>query len=142
MKLRAEDRTPVTGPDGHSVRELMGHATLNIEKFSLAQVVVPAGSEGSQRTNSFDEVIIVIEGQGVARLDFVSYDLAPEDVVYLPAGTRYAFDAAPEGDLRLWALCVPAFRPEQSQVGSRRDWREYQVPRGADRLREKRENIV
>lgn len=139
MKIRADDRTPITGPDGHQIREILGFATLNIEKYSLAHVIVPAGSEGQQRTNSFDEFIIVIEGQGSARLDFVTHDLAAGDVLLLPAGTRYAFDASTEGDLKLWAVCVPAFRPEQSNMGARRDWREYQVPRGADRLREKRD---
>jgi mannose-6-phosphate isomerase-like protein (cupin superfamily) len=137
MKLNPSDRTPVTGPDGHSVREVVGLNTMNLAKYSVAHVVVPAGSQGETRVNQFDEVMIVIKGRGTARRDHARDELGPEDVLLLPNGTRYAIDAAPDSDLELWAICVPAFRPEWTNVGTRKmDWRDYQTPRGSDRLRE------
>ncbi len=140
MKLNPKDRSAITGADGHVVREIAGLPTMNLAKYSVAHVVAPAGSQGETRTNQFDEVVIVIKGHGAARRDYVRDELAPEDVLLLPAGTRYAIDAAPDSDLEFWAICVPAFRPEWANVGSRKmDWRDYQVPKGADRLREVQE---
>jgi mannose-6-phosphate isomerase-like protein (cupin superfamily) len=136
MKLRPADRSPITGPDGHVVREIAGLTSLNLSKYSVAHIVAPARSRGVPRENQFDEIVIGISGRGLARRDHVTDELGPTDVLLLPAGTRYSIDASDEEDFEFWAVCVPAFRPEWSSVGTtKRDWRDYQTPRGADRLR-------
>jgi mannose-6-phosphate isomerase-like protein (cupin superfamily) len=137
MKIHPSDRTPLTGPDGHLIRELVGMTSMNVSKYSVAHIVVPAGSKGITRQNQFDELIIVIKGHGVARQDYVSDEIGPNDVVLLPTGTQYAIDAKGEEDLELWAICVPAYRQEWSTLGAnKRNWRDYEVPRGSERLRE------
>lgn len=141
MKFNPSDRSATTAPDGHLIRELLGMATMNITKYSVAHIVAPAGSRGMTRENQFDEILIVIQGRGSARRDYSTDELGPNDVLLLPAGTRYAIDAEPEEELHMWAICVPAFRPEWSNSGSvKRDWRDYQVPRGAARLRPNRDD--
>ncbi|MCB0076749.1 MAG: AraC family ligand binding domain-containing protein [Anaerolineales bacterium] len=136
MKITLADRSAFTADDGHRVREMVGLPTMNVEKYSVAHVVAPAGSTGTTRVNQFDEILLVIAGRGTATLDHAEYELGPNDLLLLPAGTRYTVSADAAAPLEMWALCVPAFRPEWSQQGSaRRDWRDYQTPRGADRLR-------
>ncbi len=136
MKSNPADRQPMTTPDGHRISEVVGLESLNVSKYSVAQVVAPAGSRGITRQNQFDEILIVSRGRGVARRDYATDELGPNDVLLLPAGTSYAIDVEEGEDLEMWALCVPAFRPEWSNAGpAKRDWRDYQVPRGADRLR-------
>lgn len=135
MKLNPTERSPIEAPDGHLIREVLGLATMNITKYSVAHIVAPARSQGITRQNQFDEILIVVKGRGVARGDYSSDELGPNDVLLLPAGTRYALDVGEE-EMELWAICVPAFRPEWSNAGTvKRDWRDYEVPRGAARLR-------
>lgn len=141
MKSNPTDRRPATGPEGHLIRELIGLASMNVSKYSVAHIVAPAGSRGVMRENQFDEIMIIIAGQGTLRRAYDSESVGPKDVLLLPAGTRYALDADQEEDVEFWALCVPAFRPEWSSTGSaKRNWRDYQTPRGADRLREMRKH--
>ncbi len=136
MKISSGDRSAFTAPDGHIIKEFLGLASMNISKYSVAHITAPAGSRGAPRQNQFDEIMIVVKGKGVARRDYVSDELAPQDVLLIPSGTRYSIDAHDDEDLELWAICVPAFRPEWSNNGpAKRDWRDYQVPRGAARLR-------
>ena len=136
MKISPSNRTPSKAPDGHLVRELIGLSSMNVSKYSIAHIVAPAGSVGITRQNQFDEVMIVIKGKGVAEREYVKDDLVPNDLLMLPAGTRYTIKAGPDEDLEFWALCVPAFRPEWSKTGEvSRDWRDHQVPRGNARLR-------
>ncbi len=142
MKISVSDRSPMSeGPDGHVVRELLGMSSMNVSKYSVAHIVAQAGSHGVSRQNQFDEILIVIKGRGTVQQDYVTHELEPTDVLLLPSGTRYSIDAGADEDFEMWAICVPAFRPEWSNTGSaKRDWREYQVPRGADRLREMRDH--
>lgn len=136
MKLNPSNRTPSTTPDGHLIRELIGLGSMNVSKYSIAHIIAPAGSVGITRQNQFDEVMIVVKGTGVAERGYINDDLAPNDVLLLPAGTRYSIKVGPDEDLEFWALCVPAFRPEWSKTGEvSRDWRDHQVPRGNARLR-------
>jgi len=136
MKLNPSNRTPLTTPDGHLIRELIGVSSMNVSKYSIAYIIAPAGSVGITRQNQFDEVMIVVKGTGVAERGYVKDDLAPNDVLMLPSGTRYTIKVGPDEDLEFWALCVPAFRPEWSKTGDvSRDWRDHQVPRGHVRLR-------
>ena len=137
MKVTLHDRKPVTNQDGHTLRELVGIPSMNVNKYSVAHIVAPAGSSGTTRQNQFDEILLGIAGRGAVQLDHATHDLGPKELLLLPAGTRYTLVASGDGPWELWAICVPAFRPEWSQEGGgRRDWRDYQVPRGADRLRE------
>jgi mannose-6-phosphate isomerase-like protein (cupin superfamily) len=139
MKITLEERHITNSAEGHQLRELVGLATMNITKYSVAHIVAEASSKGSSRQNQFDEILIGISGRGTVQLEYVKHTIGPKELVLLPAGTRYSIDADSAGDLELWAICVPAFRPEWSNTGTaKRDWRDYQVPRGADRLREVR----
>ncbi len=136
MKISPLDRTPLTAPDGHLIRELVGLGSMNVSKYSLAHIVAPAGSVGVTRQNQFDEIMIVIKGKAIAEREYIKDDLGPNDVLMLPAGTRYTIKVGPDQDLEFWALCVPAFRAEWSKTGEvSRDWRDHQVPRGKARLR-------
>lgn len=136
MKRSLHEQEPITNSDGHHIVELIGLASTNTSRYSVAHITAPAGTRGQPRTNRFDELLIIKAGRGVIEMAFNQYDIAPDDVVLIPAGTRYAIHAAPESDLVVWAVCIPAYRPEWSQVGeAKMNWRDYQVPRGVNRLR-------
>jgi mannose-6-phosphate isomerase-like protein (cupin superfamily) len=136
MKFSVNEAQGFTAVDGHQITELIGLKSTNTSRYSVARIVAPAGSRATPRQNQFDEIVIVESGQGVIQQDFTSDAVGPQDVVLLPAGSRYWLEAAPEADVVFWAICVPAYRPELSREGQNKyDWRDYQTPRGADRLR-------
>lgn len=136
MKVSLSDRQPFEGHDGHVIHELLGIPTANIAKYSVAHVAVPAGFRGGTRRNQFDEILIGIDGEGILRREYGSDEIGPTDVLLIPAGTSYAVDVPGDDPLTMWAICVPAFRPEWSEEGrTRGNWRDYETPRGIDRLR-------
>lgn len=140
MKLTVQNGYRTETPDGHTVVELIGRMATGTAQYSVAHVTVPAGARGAPRRNRFDEVLIVESGTGVLTANDTAYSLEPQAVIWLPAGTRYAVEANEKEDLTAWAICVPAFRPEWSTTGNAPlDWRAYQVPRGIDRLRPRKE---
>ncbi|HBY94721.1 MAG TPA: hypothetical protein DEP84_12305 [Chloroflexi bacterium] len=136
MKRNPAESRSFEAHDGHRITEVLGMATTNTSRYSVAYIVAPPQSRGEARQNQFDEILIVEEGHATVVQDHVRQIVGPRDVMLLPAGTGYWLETGDE-TLRFWAICVPAFRPEWSQIGEtpRRDWRDYQTPRGADRLR-------
>lgn len=135
MRRNPSQCTSFEAQDGHRITEVLGLATTNTSRYSVAYIVAPEHTRGEARQNQFDEIVIVEDGHATIVQDHARQTVGPRDVVLLPAGTRYWIETEDE-QLRFWAVCVPAFRPEWSQVGeTRRDWRSYQTPRGADRLR-------
>ena len=135
MKRNPDSSSGFSAPDGHHITELLGLVSTNTSRYSVAYVVSPAHTLGTARQNQFDEIVIVERGHGTIVQDHGREAVGPRDVVLLTAGTRYQVETADE-PLHFWAVCVPAFRPEWSQAGeARRDWRDYQTRRGADRLR-------
>ncbi|MDQ7028537.1 MAG: hypothetical protein Q9O62_01515 [Ardenticatenia bacterium] len=125
--------------DGHIVVELIGLQATNTPHYSVAHITVPAGTRSVVRRNRFDEVLIVESGRGLVTAQEEEYTVEPRAVVWLPAGTQYTVEAHQAEDLTVWAICVPAFRPEWSTTGKATvDWRAYRVPQGIERLRSHR----
>lgn len=136
MKFTLQKSEDVVASDGHVIAELIGLSATNTSRYSVAHVVAPAGTRSATRRNRFDEIIIVESGTGTLVRDYESDALEPQNVALLPAGTNYSIEADGDEALSFWAICVPAFREEWSETGARtRDWRDYQVPRGTERLR-------
>jgi len=136
MRYGVDFSQSVTGPDGHQVTEVLGQRSTGTERYSVAHVVVPASSKGTTRRNRFDEILLVIQGNGVVEEGGQEVSVGVGDVVHLPARTAYATHNPNDEPLVFWAVCVPAFRPEWSNtVTAGQDWRSREMPRGADRLR-------
>lgn len=76
-----------------------------------AQVVVmsiPAGGEIGEETHErVDQVLVFVEGQGVAILDGEESPLGPGRLVHVPAGMRHNFVNTGSGDLRLYTVYSP-----------------------------------
>jgi probable rRNA maturation factor len=110
LHRRQPDRDLVT-PDGSRIAELIGRVSTGDESWSVARIVMPPGRGQPRRRNRFDEVLIVVAGSCEVELDSGTLTLAPDDVLELPAGTRYAERGGPDGCVA-WAICRPAFSRE------------------------------
>ena len=73
-----------------------------------AQVVVmsipPAGEIGEETHTDVDQVLVFVEGEGVALLDGVRSPVSPGRLVHVPAGTRHNFVNQGTADLKLYTV--------------------------------------
>ena len=76
-----------------------------------AQVVVmsipPAGEIGEEVHTDVDQVLIFVEGEGVAVLEGVRSPVWPGRLVHVPAGTRHNFVNEGSVDLKLYTVYAP-----------------------------------
>jgi mannose-6-phosphate isomerase-like protein (cupin superfamily) len=75
------------------------------------QVVVmsipPAGEIGEEVHDDVDQVLVFVEGEGVAVLDGRRTQLAPGRLVHVPAGLRHNFVNEGATDLKLYTVYAP-----------------------------------
>ena len=76
-----------------------------------AQVVVmsiPAGGEiGEEVHEDLDQVLVFVEGRGLAYLDGEEVTVGPDRLVHVPSGTRHNVVKNGTGDLRLFTVYAP-----------------------------------
>jgi mannose-6-phosphate isomerase-like protein (cupin superfamily) len=76
-----------------------------------SQVVVmsipPAGDIGSEVHHDVDQVLVFVEGEGVAILDGAESAVSTGRLVHVPAGTRHNFVNKGQTDLRLYTIYAP-----------------------------------
>jgi mannose-6-phosphate isomerase-like protein (cupin superfamily) len=76
-----------------------------------AQVVVmslpPAGEIGEEVHHDVDQVLVFVEGTGVAVLEGHRSPVSPGRLVHVPAGTRHNFVNEGSVDLKLYTVYAP-----------------------------------
>jgi mannose-6-phosphate isomerase-like protein (cupin superfamily) len=76
-----------------------------------AQVVVmsipPAGEIGEEVHPDVDQVLVFVEGEGVAVLEGQRSPMSPGRLVHVPAGTRHNFVNEGSVDLKLYTVYAP-----------------------------------
>ena len=76
-----------------------------------AQVVVmnipPGGEIGEEVHEGVDQVLVFVEGEGVAILEGERSAVVPSRLVLVPAGTRHNFINTGSSDLRLYTVYAP-----------------------------------
>jgi mannose-6-phosphate isomerase-like protein (cupin superfamily) len=75
------------------------------------QVVVmslpPAGEIGEEVHQRVDQVLVFVEGEGVAVLEGRRSPVSPGRLVHVPAGTRHNFVNQGSADLKLYTVYAP-----------------------------------
>ena len=76
-----------------------------------AQVVVmslpPGGEIGEEVHTDVDQVLVFVEGEGIAVLEGDRSPVSPGRLVHVPAGTRHNFVNAGSVDLKLYTVYAP-----------------------------------
>ena len=76
-----------------------------------AQVVVmsipPAGEIGEEVHHDVDQVLVFVEGEGVAVLEGQRSPMSPGRLVHVPAGMRHNFVNEGSVDLKLYTVYAP-----------------------------------
>jgi mannose-6-phosphate isomerase-like protein (cupin superfamily) len=85
---------------------------------TYAQVVVmcipPGGEIGAEVHEHVDQVLVFVEGTGVAILDGEESQVGQDRLVHVPAGMRHNFENRGSADLRLFTV----YAPPQHAVGT------------------------
>jgi mannose-6-phosphate isomerase-like protein (cupin superfamily) len=76
-----------------------------------AQVVVmcipPGGEIGDEVHAGLDQILVFVEGEGVAILDGETTAVGPDHLVHVPAQARHNVINRGQGDLRLFTIYAP-----------------------------------
>ena len=74
----------------------------------IVAMTVPAGGEiGEEVHEDVDQILLFLEGEGEAVLEGERSPVAPDDLVYVKAGTRHNFVNLGPGPLRLLTIYSP-----------------------------------
>ena len=73
----------------------------------VVMTIPPDGEIGEEVHPATDQVILVVDGRAEADLDGERSTLAPNDLVFVHAGTRHNFRNRGEGALRLITVYAP-----------------------------------
>ncbi|HSK93152.1 MAG TPA: cupin domain-containing protein [Candidatus Angelobacter sp.] len=79
----------------------------------LVVMSIPPGEEiGEEVHNDGDQMLTFVSGRGEATLDGDTTAVGPEDLVFVPAGTRHNIRNAGDDDLKLSTVYAPPEHPD------------------------------
>lgn len=70
------------------------------------------GEIGEETHDDVDQTLTFVVGTGEAVLDGEATPVGPEDLVFVPAGTRHNFRNTGNGDLKLYTVYAPPEHPD------------------------------
>jgi len=105
--------------DGKIIDEHFGVLHSQQDAFSLAHMFAPPAWREPAQLAEFDEVVIVVRGQLEIEADGEHAVVASGETCMVGKGTRVIYkNASLEEPCEYWSLCMPAFRPERTQMES------------------------
>ena len=103
--------------DGKFIDEHFGVLHTQQDNFSLAHMTAPPGWYEPPQVAEFDEVVIVVQGILVVEADNQRVEVGPDETCLIGRGTRVMYsNASQHTPCIYWSLCMPAFRPERTQL--------------------------
>ena len=103
--------------DGKMIDEHFGALHTRQDNFSLAHMSAPPGWREPSQLAEFDEVVIVVQGALAVEADHQRIEVGPDETCLIGRGTRVTYsNASQHAPCIYWSLCIPAFRPERTQI--------------------------
>lgn len=94
-----------------SINPLVGGGEPGEVSIALARVS-PGVTTELHRLRGTDEQYLVLRGRGRMTVGERAFEIAPGDVVLIPAGIAQRVEALGPADLEFYCVCSPQFRPE------------------------------
>ncbi len=105
--------------DGKIIDEHYGALHTRQDNFSLAHMSAPPGWREPSQLAEFDEVVIVVQGMLAVEADNQLLEVGPDETCLIGRGTSVTYsNASQHMPCIYWSLCIPAFRPELTQLES------------------------
>ncbi|GCE45985.1 putative rRNA maturation factor [Thermosporothrix hazakensis] len=103
--------------DGKMIDEHFGVISTRQDDFSLAHMIAPAGWREPAQIAAFDELVIVVRGVLAISAEGEQIEVAPGETCLVGEGTLVTYsNAKADEECEYWSLCIPAFRPERTQL--------------------------
>ncbi|MEQ1860692.1 MAG: cupin domain-containing protein [Chthoniobacteraceae bacterium] len=107
------DQRPFTTKDGSTIRSILDRTNAPVQKQSLAEARVPAGSATQRHHHKLaEEFYFILEGRGTMELDGATREVGPGDCVLIPPGAWHTIAAGE--DLRFLCCCAPPYAHEDT----------------------------
>ncbi len=111
--LNLADQTPFTTKDGSTIRSILDRTNAPVEKQSLAEARVPAGSATQRHYHQLaEEFYFILEGAGDMEIDGATRPVGPGDAILIPAGAWHTITAREA--LRFLCCCAPPYTHEDT----------------------------
>lgn len=103
--------------DGKIIDEHFGVLNTQSDAFSLAHMFAPPAWREPAQIAQFDEVVIVVQGILAVDADGQHIEVHPGETCRIVRDTEVTYSNAQAGTpCEYWSLCIPAFRPERTQM--------------------------
>ncbi len=103
--------------DGKIIDEHFGALHTRQDTFSLAHMSAPPGWHEPAQIAEFDEMVIVVRGMLLVEADNQRIEVGPDETCMVSRGTKVTYsNASQDSPCIYWSLCMPAFRPERTQI--------------------------
>ena len=114
MEIRQRDeQKPFTTKDGSTIRSLLDRANAPVEKQSLAEASLPAGSATDRHHHKLsEEFYYILQGRGRMEIDGEEREVGVGDAILIPAGSWHQIRATK--DLRFLCCCAPPYSHEDT----------------------------
>jgi mannose-6-phosphate isomerase-like protein (cupin superfamily) len=111
--LNLADQKPFTTKDGSTIRSILDRTNAPVDKQSLAEATVPAGTATQRHYHKVsEEFYFILEGGGEMELDGARRQVGPGDAILIPAGCWHTITA--DETLRFLCCCAPPYSHEDT----------------------------
>ncbi|MEM9478959.1 MAG: cupin domain-containing protein [Verrucomicrobiota bacterium] len=102
-----------TTKDGSTIQSVLDLSNAPVEKQSLAEARVPAGSATQRHYHrESEEFYFISEGTGTMEIDGETKTVGPGDAILIPAGAWHQISAT--SSLRFLCCCSPPYSDEDT----------------------------
>lgn len=78
----------------------------------LVLMSLKPGEDIGEEVHKVDQTLIFVEGHGKAKLDGDEYEIKPNSIFCVPAGTKHNFINSEDGYMKLYTIYAPAEHKE------------------------------
>ena len=97
------------------------------EHSQVVLMTIQPGSEiGEEVHDDVDQVLVFVEGRGEAVIEGGASPVAPDQLAFVPAGTRHNFRNTGDAPLKLWTVYAPPEHPDGTVHRTKEEADEYE----------------
>lgn len=103
--------------DGSIIRELMHPSVHGGKNISLAEAVIPAGTETLLHIHSeTEEIYHITSGRGYMTLGDDQFEVFPGDTILIPPKTPHRIQNTGSDDLKILCCCSPPYSHADTKI--------------------------
>jgi mannose-6-phosphate isomerase-like protein (cupin superfamily) len=117
MRTRYDEIQPYTTKDGSTIRELMHPAIHGNHNQSLAEAIIPAGSQTlTHRHRNSEELYHITAGSGVMVMGDEEFAVTAGDTVCIMPNTPHRIANTGTVPLKILCCCSPAYAHQDTEL--------------------------